>query len=362
MSRPRVVVVGAGFGGIAAVHALRHARADITLIDKANHHLFQPLLYQVATAGLSPANIAWPVRSVFKKRRDVTTVMAEVFRIDRETKTVHHSVGTSEYDVLIVATGSTHSWFGNDTWENHATGLKTVCEATQIRNRLLTAFEMAEVEPMESRRRQLMTAVVVGGGPTGVETAGAIAELSRRVLANDFRRIDPTQTRIVLIEAADRLLLGFTEELGKKARTDLEKFGVEVHVNSPVNEIGDGFVQTQRERFETNTVVWAAGVRATPAAEWLGVTPDRQGRVVVDARCQLEGTEDIFVIGDVANFKGENGFPLPGVASVAIQQGEYVAKLLTKRFDQREETEPFIYKDPGSMATIGRSQSFCLFA
>lgn len=355
-ARPRVVIVGAGFGGVEAAHNLARADVDVVIIDRQNHHLFQPLLYQVATAGLSPANIAWPIRALFRRQRNVRVVMAEVRSVDLATQVVMTDEGEEKYDQLIIATGMVNGWFGRDDWAEHAHGLKTLDEAMGVRNEVLSALEQAELETDPVRRKALMTMVVIGGGPTGVEMAGSLAELTRRVLNRDFDRINPAEARIVLIEAGDRLLNGFCPDLSQETLRALQDVGVEVRLKSRVQDIRDGIVQLEGELLGAATILWAAGVQGTPVASWLGAEADRMGRVIVDSRCRpasLTDQQNVYVIGDIAHFKGEEGHPLPGVATVAMQQGKYVAELI----QNPARTAPFVYKDPGSMATIGRHRA-----
>ena len=347
MERKKVVIIGGGFGGVAAAKQFRGAAVDVTILDRHNHHLFQPLLYQVGTAGLSPANIAWPIRSIFRNQKNVRVVMGEVEDIDVAGKVVRHSEGEERFDELIVATGMTHGWFGHPEWAEFAIGLKELSEAAEIRNRILEEFERAETEGADQ-----INLVVIGGGPTGVEMAGSIAELAKRILPNDFRSFDPHSTEIYLIEAGSRLLTAFDERLSEQAKKDLEKAGVTVLLGEPVTKIDAAGVETGKRRIETHVVVWAAGVAGTPAGQWLNAPVDRQGRVLVNGECQVPFMEDVYVIGDVAAFKGPDGGMLPGVATVAIQQGEYVGRRILAGG-----SGAFLYKDPGSMATIGRSKA-----
>jgi NADH dehydrogenase len=354
MRHARVVVIGGGFGGVAVTHALRRAPCDVTLIDRQNHHLFQPLLYQVATAGLSPANIAWPIRSIFRKDLRVSVLMADVSSIDPKAKVVHHSEGDISYDYLVIAAGAKNGWFGRPEWSASAVGLKSLADAVEIRTQLLTSFEKAEAVLEDQKRHELMTFVVIGGGPTGVEMAGAIAELGRKVLQRDFRNTNTAKARVILIELADRLLLSFHHSLGEYAKAQLEKIGVEVWLGTRVSDIRDGVLQTSRGEVKVGAVVWAAGVEAQPAARWLDEPHDRGGRVIVDSACRVPGLDGVFVIGDIARFEQE-GQALPGVAPVAMQQGKYVAEVIANEIKGWDAPAPFEYKDPGTMATIGRS-------
>ncbi len=353
--RPRVVIVGAGFGGLSAAKGLAKAPFDITIVDRHNYHLFQPLLYQVATAGLSPADIASPVRGILGRQTNTKVILANVSDVDTARNEVVAEGRRIPYDYLIVATGAEHAYFGHD-WSSFAPGLKTIDDATYLRRRILLAFERAETETDPDERRRLLNFVVVGGGPTGVETAGAIAELASRALAADFRSIDPRSARIVLIEAAPRLLAPFDPSLAEAARRSLEQLGVEVRLGIGVTDCDCSGVLLGRERLETRTIIWAAGVKASPAADWLGADRDGAGRVKVAADLSLPRRPNIFVIGDVAAASGPDGKPLPAVAPVAKQQGRYVAKLLMRRVASRT-TPPFRYRDFGSMATIGRKRA-----
>jgi NADH:quinone reductase (non-electrogenic) len=353
--RPRVVIIGAGFGGLSVAKQLARAPFDVTVVDRHNYHLFQPLLYQVATAGLSPADIASPIRGILRRQKNAKVILAKVSGVDTARNEVVAEGRRIAYDYLIVATGAEHAYFGHD-WSSYAPGLKTIDDATYLRRRILLAFERAEAEPDTDERLRLLNFVVVGGGPTGVEMAGAIAELARRALASDFRSIDPRCARIVLIEAAPRLLAPFDPALSEAARYSLEQLGVEVRLGIGVTDCDCSGVWFGRERLETRTIVWAAGVKASPAAEWLGADRDRAGRVRVAADLSLPDRPNIFVIGDAAAATWPDGKPLPGVAPVAKQQGRYVAKLLTARAAGRT-MPPFRYRDFGSMATIGRKRA-----
>jgi NADH dehydrogenase len=352
---PRVVIVGAGFGGLAAAKALGGAPFSVTVVDRHNYHLFQPLLYQVATAGLSPADIAGPIRGILRDP-NVSVQLAKVTGIDPKEQTVTTDRCTLHYDHLIIATGARHAYFGHDEWEKAAPGLKKIEDATEIRRRILIAFERAETETDEAERRRLLTFVIVGGGATGVEMAGAIAELAKRALAADFRAIDPRDARIVLVEAGPRLLSAFDPSLSDYAKKALESLGVEPILNRAVTECDELGIALGDERIESRTVIWAAGVRASPAGKWLDAKTDRAGRVIVNPDLSVPGYPNVFVIGDTAHVNDENGAPLPGVATVAKQQGKYVAKLLEYRAHGKV-LPPFRYRDPGSLATIGRSRA-----
>jgi NADH dehydrogenase len=353
---PRVVIVGAGFAGLAAAKAFAKAPFAVTVIDRRNYHLFQPLLYQVATAALSPADIAAPIRGILRHAENCTVLLAKVTGVDPQSRVVVTDRGDVAYDHLIIATGARHAYFGHDEWEPFAPGLKKIEDATELRCRLLVAFERAETEPDPAERTRLLTFVVVGGGPTGVELAGAIAELARHGLAADFRNIDPRDASIVLVEAGPRLLPSFDPKLSERARKTLARLGVEVLLNTAVTEASATGASIGPHRIESRTMVWAAGVRASPAGKWLKAETDRAGRVFVNPDLSVPGHKNIFVLGDTSLAKDENGKPLPGVATVAEQQGRYIAQLLIARSD-RKEPGPFRYRDPGSMATIGRNQA-----
>jgi NADH dehydrogenase len=354
--RERVVIIGAGFAGLSCAQTLGDAPFDVTVIDRHNYHLFQPLLYQVATAALSPADIAAPIRSILGGRRNTTVLLAEVSGIDLRRRVVVADDREVPFDRLIVATGAHHTYFGNDGWARHAPGLKRIDDATDLRRRILLAFERAETECCPELRAALLSFVVVGGGPTGVEMAGAIAELARKALAADFRTIDPRSARVVLVEGADRLLPSFHPHLSEKACRALVLLGVEVRLGSAVTACDAQGVVLADERIPAATIVWAAGVMASPAGRWLGAATDRAGRVQVGPDLSLPGHGDVFVIGDTAHVDGPDGRPLPGVAPVAKQQGRYVARLLKARAEGSD-LPPFRYRDPGMMATIGRRRA-----
>jgi len=354
MARPRIVIVGAGFGGLSAAAGLAGVDADVTVIDRRNYHLFQPLLYQVATAGLSPAQIAAPIRAILRGAANVRVMLGKVSGIDRERRTVLLDDRAVDYDVLVLATGARHAYFGHDDWESAAPGLKNIDDATAIRRRILTAFERAEQTTDPEERRRLLTFVVIGGGPTGVEMAGAIAELAHVALRHDFRTINPREARIVLVEAGPRLLPSFPATLSEAAHRSLERLHVEVRLGLPVTHCDAAGVTIGEEPLAAATLVWAAGVAASPAAQWLGVEPDRVGRVVVGPDLTVPGHPEIFVIGDTAQVLDKNGAPLPGVAPVAKQQGAYVARVLGARLAGRPAPPPFRYRNWGTLATIGR--------
>ena len=356
MNKPRVVIVGAGFGGLSAAKALAGTDFDVTVVDQHNYHLFQPLLYQVATAGLSPADIASPIRGILQSAQNINVVLGKVSGIDTGRREVIAEGRRIPFDHLILATGAQHAYFGHGEWAADAPGLKTIDDATYIRRRILLAFEKAETETDPTERARLLNFVIVGGGPTGVEMAGAIAELANRALAKDFRSIDPRAARILLVEAAPRLLTPFDPPLSETARLSLEQLGVTVRLGTAVSALDAQGVSIGTERVEAATVIWAAGVMASPAGQWLGAETDRAGRVKVAPDLSVAGHPDIFVIGDTAALDDANGNPLPGVAPVAKQQGQHVAALLVAR-QKGKSIAPFRYRDFGSLATIGRKRA-----
>jgi NADH dehydrogenase len=351
---PRVVIVGAGFGGLYAARALARSPVDVTVVDRTNHHLFQPLLYQVATASLSPSQIAYPIRGVLRRQANTRVLLAEVRAVDTTTRTLTLRDGELQYDYLILAAGASHSYFGHPEWEPLAPGLKTLDDALRIRGRILLAFERAERERDPERRRALLTFVVVGGGPTGVELAGAIGEIACQVMARDFRTIDTRETQTILVEAGPRILPAFPPDLAERAEHSLERLCVEVRTGTLVTAVEPGAVQLGEERVASETVLWAAGVAPSPVARSLGAPLDRAGRVVVNTELTIPGHPEVFVIGDLAACTDASGRPLPGLAPVAIQQGEYAARALVAA-SRGERLEPFRYRDKGTMATIGRA-------
>jgi NADH dehydrogenase len=360
-SRPRVVIIGAGFGGIEAAMTLRRASVDVTLIDRQNHHCFQPLLYQVATAALSPADIAWPIRHILRGQDNVTVLMAEVTGVDTAGRHVLlNGADPVAYDILVIATGATHSYFGHDDWAEFAPGLKRIVDATRIRRNILLAFERAELAHDEAERNRLLTFAIVGGGATGVEMAGAIAEIARLSLARDFRRIDPRAARIVLLEAGPRILPTLPPDLSEYAARTLTRMGVEVKTSTRVTDCDGGGVDLDQGRIDASTVIWAAGVTASPAARWLSAEADRAGRVVVDPQLALPGKPEIFVIGDTALVRDADGRTAPGVAPAAKQMGRYVGKLIQAGL-AGESLPPFLYRHAGDLATIGRRAAVVQF-
>jgi NADH dehydrogenase FAD-containing subunit len=354
--RPQVVIIGAGFGGLTAAMRLKRTDADVIVIDRRNHHLFQPLLYQVATAALSPADIAAPIRGILVRQPNARVVLGAVTGIDVAARAVLIGERRIPYDQLVVATGARESYFGHDEWATVTSGLKKVEDATTMRRRILMAFERAEDSDDEDERRRLLTFVIIGGGPTGVELAGALAELAKAALARDFRRIDPTTARIVLIEAGPRLLPSFPLRLSEVAAKALTRLGVELRLGTKVSHCDDRGAVLDGERFDSRTLIWAAGVAASPAADWLGIEPGRGGRVQVGPDLTVPSHPEIFVIGDTAQVEGPRG-PLPGVAPVAKQEGAYVARVIAARLAGKPVPPPFRYRNLGNLATIGRKEA-----
>ncbi len=369
-NKPRVVIVGAGFGGLNAAQVVAKAPVQVTVIDRKNFHTFQPLLYQVATAGLSPGEIAAPIRSILRSHKNVEVLMGEVTGFDLERRIVETPDAEIPYDYLVVAAGVGHSYFGHEDWEPFAPGLKTIEDALEIRRRVLLAFELAERQAAAGETEAPLNFVVVGGGPTGVELAGTLAEISRYALAHDFRSIDPARTHILLIEGGPRVLPAYTEDLSRSAEEQLRGLGVEVRTSTMVTQVEAGAVHLGETRLSATVILWAAGVAASPLGKKLGAPVDRAGRVPVHADLSLPGHPEVFVIGDLAAAKDEHGRPLPGVAPAAIQQGKYVAKVIRNEVERPdryrtygsvETRPPFHYWDKGSLATIGRAAAVAQF-
>jgi NADH dehydrogenase len=369
----RVVIVGGGFGGLYAAQALRRLPVQVTVLDRRNHHVFQPLLYQVATAALSPGDIASPIRWILRRQKNVEVLLADVVRVDLQRRMLVLRDGEIPYDYLILATGATHAYFGHDEWRGVAPGLKTLEDALEIRRRVLLAYERAEREPDPVRRAALLTFVVIGGGPTGVELAGALAEISRQSLARDFRHFNPGSARIILVEGGPSLLAAFPESLRESATKELQRLGVEVRTGTLVTGVKDGCVEVAAHaiaagsatipadlEIDAATILWAAGVAASPVGATLGVPVDRAGRVLVQPDLTIPGHPEVFVIGDLASLAGPDGKPLPGVAQVAIQMGKHAARNIV-RATEHQPYRPFAYKDLGNMATIGRASAIADF-
>lgn len=355
MTRKRVVIIGGGFGGLAAARALR--QTEVVLIDRTNHHLFQPLLYQVATAALSPSDIAWPLRSLFRLQPNVRVVLDDAVSIDRMTRTVHlQDSPPMAFDILIVAAGSRHAYFGHDEWERFAPGIKTMTDAVRLRERMLLAFEESERRRAATGAQDRLTFVVVGGGPTGVELAGSLAEFGRTAMGRDFPALRLDALSIILVEAGPRILPAFDPSLSAKARTALERMSVTIRLNSPVSTVAADGVMAGQEWIPTANVIWAAGNKASPLLTTLAAPQDSYGRVKVRSDLSIPGDFWTFVIGDAAHYPGDDGTPLPGVAPVAVQQGRYVATLIERGF-AAEQRPPFVYHDRGMLATIGRAQA-----
>jgi NADH dehydrogenase len=352
--RQKVVIVGAGFGGIEAARALAKSPVGITIIDKQNHHCFQPLLYQVATAALSPADVAWPIRHIFRRQANATVLMASVLGVDTARRMVHTDEIDVPYDYLVLATGAAHSYFGHDAWADAAPGLKRIEDATRIRRRILIAFERAELATDEVERRRLLTFVIVGAGATGVEMAGAISEVARQTLAKDFRNIDPRSARIVLIEAGPRVMPTLPENLSDYVRRTLTAKGIEAMTQTRVTGCDMRGVDLDNGRIDAGTIIWAAGVVASPAAQWIGAEHDRAGRVLVGPDLSVPGHPEIFALGDTAAASRPDGRPIPGIAPAAKQMGRYVGRLIAARIAGTPSTRPFRYRHQGDLATVGR--------
>jgi NADH:ubiquinone reductase (H+-translocating) len=351
--RPRVVIVGAGFGGLHAAKALRNLPVDITVLDRKNHHTFQPLLYQVALAVLSPADIAQPIRSILRSQPNTEVLMDEVTAIDVQSRRLTVASGTIlPYDYVVIATGSTHSYFGKNEWAPLAPGLKTIEDATEIRRRVLLAFELAERQMQEQGWHPPLNFVIIGGGPTGVELAGAISDITKLYMRHDFRHIDPTKARVMILDNGPRVLAAYPEDLSAKAERQLHDLGVEIHTGTHVDNVGPGWVEANGNRIEAAVVLWAAGVQASPLGKMLGSPVDKRGCVIVDSNLNPPGLPEVFVIGDLAHFE-ENGHQVPGVAQPAMQMGDHIGKMISADIN-RKPRPPFHYFDKGDMATIGR--------
>jgi NADH dehydrogenase len=357
---PRVVIVGGGFGGLYAAREFRREPVQVTVVDRRNHHVFQPLLYQVAMAALSPGDIASPIRWILRRQKNVEVLLAEAVGVDRDGNRLLLADGVLDYDFLIVAAGATHAYFGHDEWRRVAPGLKTLEDALEIRRRVLLAFERAERESDPQKRSALLTFVVIGGGPTGVEMAGALAEISRHSLARDFRHFDPSSAKVLLLEGGSSILSAFPEDLREAALRDLKRIGVDVRTNSVVTGVSPGLVATGSATIASETVLWAAGVSASPLGASLGVPLDRAGRVQIQPDLRIPGSSNVFVIGDLATLAGEDGRPLPGVAQVAIQMGRHAAANILRAIEHQP-LRPFRYRDLGNMATIGRASAVADF-
>lgn len=360
MTNPKVVIIGGGFAGLTVAKALKKANVDLLILDRTNHHLFQPLLYQVATAGLSPADIAMPIREILRHQANASVIMAEATSIDPLQKSIHLTDGEKiSYDFLVVAVGGQDSYFGKDEWRQFAPGIKTLEDAIHIREKILMAFEHAERCDRPHEAQDYLRFVIIGGGPTGVEVAGAIAEIARETMFKNFRKIKPEQAEIFLIEGADQVLPSYPPDLGKKAEKELEKLGVNVMTRTKVTEVKPDGVWIGMRFIQACNVIWAAGNQASPLLKTMGIPLDRQGRAIVEKDLTIPGFSDVFVIGDAAYSQGKNGTPLPGIAPVAIQQGKYVAKIIKKRLI-KEKRPPFRYFDKGQMATIGRAKAVAM--
>jgi len=359
MENKKVIIVGGGFGGLLAAKEFKDTDFDVTIIDKTNHHLFQPLLYQVAAAALSPADIAIPVRSVFGNQKNIKVLLDEVISVDKEKRTIKLPNSELSFDYLILSPGARHSYFGNDTWEKFAPGLKTLFDALKIRELILNSLEAAEKEPDVKERTKYLTFVVIGGGPTGVELAGAFAEIAKKNMIKDYKNFRADDTKIILVEALPRILTSYTEDLSQKAKEDLEQMGVDVRVNTKVTNVSDNGVQLGDIFIESKNVVWAAGNVASPLLKTLNIDLDKAGRAIVESDCSIYGYPNIFVIGDAAFMNDDKGQALPGVAPVAMQQGRFVGRLIKNGLDKNN-SKKFIYVDKGSMATIGKAKAVAM--
>lgn len=356
MKRKKVVIIGAGFAGLSVAKALKKSEMDVVVVDRTNHHLFQPLLYQVATAALSPADIAVPIRSILNKQKNVRVILDEAISIDKQNKIVKLKKGSIEFDYLIIATGSRHSYFGKEEWEKNAPGLKTLTDALTIREQIINSLEMAETESDPIIKNKYLTFAIIGGGPTGVELAGSIAEIAKKTVIKDYKNFHYSDTKIILIEGTDRLLNSFDFKLSKKAEGDLRRMGVDVLLNTKVINLEKDIVYTDKGNFETSNIIWAAGNIASPLLKTMGLQLDRNSRAIVEKDCSIPGYSDIFIIGDAANFINGNGNLLPAIAPVAIQQGKYVGKIIAQQLT-KEKRKPFRYFDKGTMATIGKAKA-----
>ncbi len=359
-TNPHVVIIGAGFAGLETARRLKSAPVHVTLVDRHNHHLFQPLLYQVATAALSPGDIASPIRWILRHQRNARVLLAAARSINIERREASLDCGELNYDFLVVATGATHAYFGHDEWRRAAPGLKTLDDALDIRRRVLLAFETAEMEVNPEVQRRLLTIVIIGAGPTGVELAGALAEVARHALAHDFRRINPGSARIILVEAGSSVLASFPKSLQLAAERSLERLSVEVRKNAAVTQISENALQIGDKQIEAGTIIWAAGISASPLGQSMGIPVDRAGRVIVEPTLSIPGHPEVFVIGDLASFAHQSGRPLPGTAPVAKQQGRHAAENIRRILDGRPAL-PFHYVDRGNMATIGRGAAIADF-
>lgn len=356
MDKKKVVIIGAGFGGLSAARELKSDRFDVTVIDKTNHHLFQPLLYQVATAALSPADIAVPIRAILSKNKNTKVILDEAIKIDKSNKIVKLKNSELPFDYLIVATGSRHSYFGKDEWEKLAPGLKTLNDALIIREKIINSLELAEKETDPVKKKNYLTFVIVGGGPTGVELAGAIAEIAKITMIKDYKNFKPGDTKIILLEGLSRLLNAFDEDLSHRALQDLKKLGVDVMLNTKVEDVTSKGVKISNGFIETRNIIWAAGNICSPLIKTLGVPLDKSSRVIVESDCSIPDNPNIFVIGDSADLKDDNGNLLPAIAPVAIQQGRYVGKIISREIP-KQNRRPFRYFDKGTIATIGKAKA-----
>lgn len=359
MENKKVIIVGGGFGGLLAAKEFKDTDFDVTIIDKTNHHLFQPLLYQVAAAALSPADIAIPIRSVFGNQKNIKVLLDEVISVDKEKRTIKLPNSELSFDYLILSPGARHSYFGNDPWEKFAPGLKTLSDALKIRELILNSLEAAEKEPDVKERTKYLTFVVIGGGPTGVELAGAFAEIAKKNMIKDYKNFHADDTKIILVEALPRILTSYTEDLSQKAKEDLEQMGVDVRINTKVTNVSDNGVQLGDIFIESKNVVWAAGNVASPLLKTLNINLDKAGRAIVESDCSISGYPNIFVIGDAAFMNDDKGQVLPGVAPVAMQQGRFVGRLIKNGLDKNN-SKKFIYVDKGSMATIGKAKAVAM--